>query len=178
MTKLNQQQTATNQRMEEAITALTQKVAICVKQNRWSRGEERRRFSHNGNNLRRSSFNVSDYETPRRRKGESVSGGNLSEFNNKMSKILSNLRKINTTVVKVVNPSPPNSKGDTHTVTTTVAEATKKPLAQTPAEGGEPLEEEEQPPEEEEEPTYPDRELSSDELGLTTDVETEERGVD
>src|ERR1044072_7364710 len=165
MTKLNQQQTATNQRMEEAITALTQKVAICVKQNRWSRGEERRRFSHNGNNLRRSSFNVSDYETPRRRKGESVSGGNLSEFNKKMSEILSNLSKINTTVVKVVNPSPPNSKGDTHTTSTTVAEVTTqeepttKPLAQTPSAAVEPSEEEEQPLEEEEEPTYPDREL-------------------
>jgi hypothetical protein len=61
---------------------------------------------------------------------------------------------------------------------TTQEEATTKPLAQTPAAAGEPPEEEEKPPEEEEEPTYPDRELSSDEPEFPTDVETEERGVD
>ena len=110
---------ATLTKQTTLLTAQTIKNINNMNQNWNGRGEKRRRFPPCDNNRRSSNFN-----NPRRRKEQSVSSGNLSEFNNKMSEMLFNLSKINTMVVKVVNPSPPNSKGDAQTTSTTVAEAT------------------------------------------------------
>ena len=90
-----------------------------MNRNRRSRGKEQRKCPHSGNNLRCSSFNVSDYETPRRRKEKSTSGGHFTIYNNKVSiQEFFNLHKINPTVV---NLTPPNNKAHSHTASTTAS---------------------------------------------------------
>ena len=91
-----------------------------MNRNRRSRGKEQCKCPHSGNNLRCSSFNVSDYETPRRWEEKSTSGGHFTIYNNKVSiQEFFNLHKINPTVV---NLTPLNNKAHSHTASTTTSE--------------------------------------------------------